>query len=329
MENSKIALPIGITLDRFINNIEYLQENSILGIAQLIRDIALASKVVNREINKAGLVDLFGNIGQQNSGGEEQQKLDVLADIRFIRALSKGGEACGVISEEQVEFIDFQNEGKYIVAIDPLDGSSNIDVNVSLGTIFSIYKRITPIGNKLNSTDFLQKGNAQIAAGYILYGTSTMFVLTLGEGVFGFTYENTLGEYILSHNNIQIPTEGNMYSLNEGMMNEVLNPEVKRYIDLCKSRNYNSRYIGSMVADFHRNLLKGGIYLYPETKKFPNGKLRLMYECNALAFLIKQAGGYATDGKLDILEINPQFIDQRTSFFVGSISMIKELKKMI
>jgi fructose-1,6-bisphosphatase I len=329
MENSKIALPIGITLDRFINNIEYLQENSILGIAQLIRDIALASKVVNREINKAGLVDLFGNIGQQNSGGEDQQKLDVLADIRFIRALSKGGEACGVISEEQEEFIDFQNEGKYIVAIDPLDGSSNIDVNVSLGTIFSIYNRITPIGNKLNSTDFLQKGNAQIAAGYILYGTSTMFVLTLGEGVFGFTYENTLGEYILSHNNIQIPTDGNIYSLNEGMMNEVLNPEVKRFIDLCKSRNYNSRYIGSMVADFHRNLLKGGIYLYPETNKFPNGKLRLMYECNALAFLIKQAGGYATDGKLDILEINPQFIDQRTSFFVGSSSMIKELKKMI
>jgi fructose-1,6-bisphosphatase I len=328
MENSKIALPIGTTLDRFINNLQHLHEHNIEEISQLLRDIALASKVVNREINKAGLVDLFGNFGEKNSGGEDQQKLDVLADIRFIRALSKGGETCGVISEEQKDFIDFQNAGKYIVAIDPLDGSSNIDVNVSVGTIFSIYKRITPIGTMLNEMDFLQKGKAQVAAGYILYGTSTMLVLTLGDGVFGFTYEFTLGEYILSHKNIQIPDDGNIYSLNEGIMNDVLNTEVKKYIDLCKSRNYNSRYVGSMVADFHRNLLKGGIYLYPSTNKYPNGKLRLMYECNALAFIIKQAGGHAIDGINDILEIQPQSIDQRTSLFIGSSNMIKDLNKM-
>ena len=326
MENSKIALPIGITLDRFINNIEHLHPHTIGEIAQLLRDIALASKVVNREINKAGLVDLFGNVGQQNSGGEEQQKLDVLADIRFIRALSKGGEACGVMSEEQEGFVDFQNEGSYIVAIDPLDGSSNIDVNVSLGTIFSIYKRVSPIGTELDNNDFLQKGSAQVAAGYILYGTSTMLVLTLGEGVFGFTYDFTLGEYILSHNNIQIPSKGNIYSMNEGMINEVLQPNLKKYIDSCKSRNYTARYIGSMVADFHRNLLKGGIYLYPDTNTYPNGKLRLMYECNALAFIIKQAGGDATNGTLDILEIVPELINQRTPFYIGSKEMIAELK---
>jgi len=329
MEHSKIALPIGITLDRFIKKIENLHTNTKGEFSQLLRDIALASKVVNREINKAGLVDILGNIGQQNTGGEEQQKLDVLADIRFTRALSKGGEACGVISEEVEGFVDFNNQGKYIVAIDPLDGSSNIDVNVSVGTIFSILKRITPIGTPLTEADFLQKGVNQVAAGYILYGTSTMFVFTTGDGVYAFTYESTLGEYVLSHSNIQASADGNIYSVNEGMSNSFKDAGISQYLDFCKSQFYTARYIGSMVADFHRNLMKGGVYLYPSTVDYPNGKLRLLYECNALSFIIEQAGGKATNGKERILELAPTTFHQRTTLYIGSKNMVEKIEQMI
>lgn len=325
MEKSRIDLPIGITLDRFIKNNQSHYPNAAGELSQLLRDIALASKVVNREINKAGLIDIVGNVGQQNTAGDHQQKLDVLADIRFTRALSKGGEVCGVISEETDSFTDLGTEGKYIVAIDPLDGSSNIDVNVSIGTIFSIYKRKTPVGTPLQLSDFLRKGEEQIAAGYVLYGPSTMLVFTTGQGVNGFTYESTLGEYVLSHANISCPANGTIYSINEGLEHQLIETGVADYLQSCKKKHYTARYIGSLVADFHRNLLKGGIYLYPATNKNGNGKLRLQFESNALAFIVEQAGGKATDGTRRILDILPDSIHYTTPLYIGSVDMVDEL----
>lgn len=327
MENSRIDLPIGVTLDRFIKSNENEYLGAVGAFSQLLRDIALAAKVVNRELNKAGLIDIMGNVGVYNSGGDEQKKLDLLANTRFIRALSKGGEVCGIISEENDSFIDLENKGKYIVAIDPLDGSSNIDVNVSVGTIFSIYKRVTELGKPLTQTDFLQKGRNQIAAGYILFGPSSMMVYTTGNGVNGFTYEPSLGEFILSNINITCSKEGSMYSINEGLSKNILDPRVTNYINYCKDENYTARYIGSLVADFHRNLLKGGVYLYPPTHKYPNGKLRLMFEANALAFVIEQAGGKARDGQMDILDIQPTTIHQTTPLYIGSSSMVDKIEQ--
>lgn len=321
MEESRIALPIGTALDRFIKNNQGQFQYASGELSQLLRDLALASKVVNREVNKAGLIDIMGPMGSLNTTGEQQQKLDVLANIRFTRALTKGGEACAIISEETESFTDLQNDGKYVIAIDPLDGSSNIDVNVSIGTIFSIYRRKTPIGGPIQDEDILQAGEEQVAAGYILYGSSTMLVYTTGHGVNGFTFEPTLGEYVLSHPDMIIPEDGATYSINEGMSNYF--PEgVKRYVQFCKDNDYRARYIGSLVADFHRNLLKGGIYIYPPTKKDPQGKLRLMYECNALAFLAEQAGGAATDGSRRIMAIRPVNLHQRTPLFIGSKNMV-------
>jgi len=322
MEASRIAKSIGFTLDRFIKNNESQFQFASGELSQLLRDIALASKVVNREVNKAGLIDIMGPLGSQNMTGEDQQKLDVLANIRFTRALSKGGEVCALISEEAESYEDLNNNGKYVIAIDPLDGSSNIDVNVSIGTIFSIYRRKTKIGAPIQKEDILQKGAEQVAAGYILYGSSTMLVYTTGHGVNGFTFEQSLGEYFLSHPDMCMPEEGKIYSINEGGSNSF--PEsVKKYVQHCKDSNYTARYIGSLVADFHRNLLKGGIYIYPSTSKDPKGKLRLMYECNALAFISEQAGGKATDGKNRILDIIPEDLHQRVPFFVGSKKMVE------
>lgn len=323
MESSRIALPIGTTLDRFIKNNQDQFQYASGELSQLLRDIALASKVVNREINKAGLIDIMGAMGSQNSTGETQQKLDVLANIRFTRALSKGGEVCALISEETESYVDLNNEGKYVIAIDPLDGSSNIDVNVSIGTIFSIYRRKSAIGQPIQEEDILQTGDDQVAAGYILYGSSTMLVYTTGHGVNGFTYEPSLGEYFLSHPDMTIPDDGKIYSINEGSANS-FSEEIKTYLQFCKDQKYTGRYIGSLVADFHRNLLKGGIYLYPATAKDKNGKLRLMYECNALAFIAEQAGGKATDGTRRILEIVPKDLHQRTPFYVGSKKMVEK-----
>jgi len=328
MESSRIALPIGTALDRFIKNNQDQFQYASGELSQLLRDIALASKVVNREVNKAGLIDIMGPMGSQNSGGEQQQKLDVLANIRFTRALTKGGEACALISEETESYVDLNNEGGYVIAIDPLDGSSNIDVNVSIGTIFSIYRRKSPIGKPIQKEDILQCGAQQVAAGYILYGSSTMLVYTTGHGVNGFTYESTLGEYVLSHPNMKIPTDGKIYSINEGLANSFSKP-VLDYIQYCKDQQYTARYIGSLVADFHRNLLKGGIYIYPATGKDKNGKLRLMYECNALAFLAEQAGGSASDGYQRILEISPKDLHQRTPFYVGSKNMVNKAVSLI
>jgi fructose-1,6-bisphosphatase I len=328
MEESRIALPIGTTLDRFIKSNQEQFQYASGELSQLLRDIALASKVVNREVSKAGLIDIMGSMGSQNMAGDQQQKLDVLANIRFTRALMKGGEACALISEESESYVDLNNEGKYVIAIDPLDGSSNIDVNVSIGTIFSIYRRKSPVGQPIQDIDILQKGTDQVAAGYILYGSSTMLVYTTGHGVNGFTYEPSLGEYFLSHADMKIPENGKIYSINEGSANS-FSPAVSKYVQACKDRNFVARYIGSLVADFHRNLLKGGIYIYPATAKDPKGKLRLMYECNALAFIAEQAGGKASDGKGRIMEIQPKDLHQRTPFYTGSIKMVEEAESNV
>lgn len=323
VEASRIGQSIGFTLDRFIKNNQDQFQYASGELSQLLRDIALASKVVNREVNKAGLIDIMGPLGSQNMTGEDQQKLDVLANIRFTRALEKGGEVCALISEESESYEDLNNHGKYVIAIDPLDGSSNIDVNVSIGTIFSIYRRKSKVGEPIQKEDILQKGSDQVAAGYILYGSSTMLVYTTGHGVNGFTFEQSLGEYFLSHPDMEMPEDGKIYSINEGGANSF--PEgVKKYIQYCKDNTYTARYIGSLVADFHRNLLKGGIYIYPSTAKDANGKLRLMYECNALAFIAEQAGGKATTGKVRILDIEPKDLHQRTPFYVGSRKMVEK-----
>jgi fructose-1,6-bisphosphatase I len=327
MEESRIAQSIGIALDRFIkiNQDQFAYASGEL--SQLLRDIALASKVVNREVNKAGLIDIMGSMGSTNTGGDQQQKLDVLANIRFSRALMKGGETCALISEESDSFLDLNNDGRYVIAIDPLDGSSNIDVNVSIGTIFSIYRRKSKPGTPIREEDILQKGSEQVAAGYILYGSSTMLVYTTGHGVNGFTYEPTLGEYFLSHPDMSLPEDGKIFSVNEGSYNSFPQP-VRDYLQFCKDQQYTGRYIGSLVADFHRNLLKGGIYIYPATAKDPQGKLRLIYECHALAYVAEQAGGKATDGKNRILDIQPTTLHQRTPFYVGSKNMVDKAHQM-
>ena len=328
-DQSNLAYPVGTTLDRFIQLKQSDFPYATGELSQLLRDIALAAKIVNRETNRAGLSSIGGAFGQTNIQGEEQQKLDVIANIRFMRALSKGGEVCAIVSEEEDTIIDLQNNsGKYVVAIDPLDGSSNIDVNISIGTIFSIYRRKSSVGSPIQLEDIMQPGNEQVAAGYVLYGSSTMLVYTTGFGVNGFTYEPSLGEFFLSHPEIQAPKNGNHYSINEGLQLE-WEKGVSSYIQSCKERKMQSRYIGSLVADFHRNLLKGGIYLYPATFKNPSGKLRLLYEANALAFIIEQAGGKASNGKERILDISPEGLHQRTPLIIGSIEMVEEAEKFI
>jgi len=323
---TQFGLPIGTALDRFIKKNQEDFPYASGELSQLLRDIALAGKIVNRAINRAGLLDISGAIGSENIQGEEQQKLDVIANHRFIRALTNGGEVCGIVSEEEEDIREVDLEyGKYIIAIDPLDGSSNIDVNVSIGTIFSIYRRVSPLGSNVTMQDVLQKGSKQVAAGYLLYGSSTMLVFTTGRGVNGFTYEPSLGEFFLSHMNIKSPLNGSIYSINEGSYNS-FDKGVQDYIIYCKEQGFSGRYIGSLVADFHRNLFKGGIYIYPGTSSNPKGKLRLLYECNALAFIIEQAGGMATDGKDRVLDIQPETLHQRVPYFVGSKEMVEMAK---
>ncbi|NIJ55595.1 class 1 fructose-bisphosphatase [Dyadobacter arcticus] len=324
----ELALPVGVTLDRFIMHSQSAFPYATGELSQLLRDIALAGKIINREINRAGLVDIAGANGTENVQGENQQKLDIVANIRFIRALKNGGEVCAILSEEDEDIIHTgNNHGKYVVAMDPLDGSSNIDVNVSIGTIFSIYRRVTLISEPASMADFLQGGRKQIAAGYILYGSSTMLVYSTGDGVNGFTYDHSLGEFILSHKNICSPAHGNIYSVNEGHYNSYP-PFVKNYISHCKSKSYSGRYIGSLVGDFHRNLLKGGVYLYPSTKTDPKGKLRLLYECYPLAFIAEKSGGKASDGFGNILDIIPDSFHQRSPIYIGSAEMVKDVIKL-
>ena len=306
-------------------------------LSRLLRDIGIASKIVNREVNKAGLVDILGEHGTTNIQGEAVKKLDVYANEQFIAALSSGGETCAIASEENDNVVPITTEvsrnAKYIVCIDPLDGSSNIDANVSIGTIFSIYRR-TDVDQPLTETAFFQQGTAQVAAGYVVYGSSTMLVYTTRHGVNGFTLDPSIGEFCLSHLDMKCPDAGTVYSINEG--NYARFPEgVKRYIKYCQveddatSRPYSSRYIGSLVADFHRNILRGGIFMYPSTAKSPSGKLRLLYECNPLAFIIEQAGGKASDGRRRILELTPTSLHQRTPLFIGSARMVTKAEEFM
>ena len=325
------------TLGEFIINKQSEFKYSSGELTRLINSIRLAGKIVNHEVNKAGLVDILGTAGEENIQGEDQQKLDVYANEVFIKNLVNREIVCGIASEEEDDFISIQgnnnkNENKYVVLMDPLDGSSNIDVNVSVGTIFSIYRRVTPVGTPVTIEDFLQPGKNQVAAGYIVYGTSTMIVYSTGHGVNGFTLNPAIGTYYLSHPNMQFPDKGYIYSVNEG--NYVHFPKgVKEYIKYCQEekddRPYTSRYIGSLVSDFHRNMIKGGIYFYPSTSKSPNGKLRLLYECNPMAFLAERAGGKASDGFNRILDIKPTELHQRVPFFCGNKDMVETLESFM
>ncbi|KAB2917604.1 MAG: class 1 fructose-bisphosphatase [Bacteroidetes bacterium] len=305
---------------------------------RLMADIGIAAKTISREVRRAGIAGIIGVAGNQNVQGEEQQKLDVMANRLFIECMKKGGEVCVIASEEDEDLVYLHSENAdreptYVVAMDPLDGSSNIDVNVSIGTIFSVYKRIST-GPNCGMEDALQPGVQQVAAGYVLYGSSTMLVYTAGREVNGFTLDPSIGEFCLSHPNIQIPKDGKIYSLNEGSY-ENFPQGVKDYIDYCKEidkdtkRPYSARYIGSMVADFHRNMLKGGIFIYPATADAPNGKLRLLYECNPLAFIAECAGGRATTGYQRIMEIQPEKLHQRTPIFIGSENMVKKAEEFM
>lgn len=322
------------TLGEFIIENQHAFSFSSGELSSLLNSIRLAAKVVNHQVNKAGLVDIIGTYGDTNIQGEDQQKLDVYANKTFIQTLTRRNIVCGIASEEEDHFvtinsIDQNHQNKYVVLIDPLDGSSNIDVNVSVGTIFSIYKRVTPVGTPVQLKDFLQKGSEQVAAGYVIYGTSTMLVYTTGNGVNGFTLNPAIGTFYLSHPNIKFPEEGTIYSVNEG--NYLDFPlGVKKYIKYCQeekeNRPYTSRYIGSLVSDFHRNMIKGGIYMYPKGSRNPNGKLRLLYECNPMAFIAEQADGKSSDGYQRTMEVTPTELHQRIPFICGSKKMVLKLE---
>lgn len=323
------------TLGEFIIESQQDFPGSTGEFSRLLSAIRLASKIVSHQINKAGLLnDILGAANSENIQGEQQQKLDVYANNQFIKALEKRKVICGIASEENDDYITLNNEGKYIVSMDPLDGSSNIDVNVSVGTIFSIYERISPQGQAVELADFLQKGTNQVAAGYVIYGSSTMLVYTTGNGVNGFTYDPGIGVFVLSHPNMKFPANGKIYSMNEGnfyncsigVQNFI---KYAQTIDEATNRPYTARYIGSLVADFHRNLIKGGIYIYPATQSAPNGKLRLLYECNPMAFIAEQAGGLASDGERRILEIVPSELHQRVPFYTGLKSMVNKAEEIL
>lgn len=327
------------TLGEFIVEKQAEYPHARGGLSGILAALRLAAKVINRDINRAGLVhDILGDAGGENVQGERQMKLDLVANAAISKAFFARDDVAGFASEEEENFIAFDSDknrnAKYVVLTDPLDGSSNVDVNVSVGTIFSIYRRVTPIGTPLTLEDFLQPGRAQIAAGYVVYGSSTMLVYTTGNGVNGFTYDPSIGVFCLSHENIRIPDDGKIYSVNEGQYLKFPNG-VKKYIKYCQEdkaeegRPFASRYIGSLVADFHRNMLKGGVYMYPQGSNYPQGKLRLLYECNPMAFLAEQAGGLATDGTRAILDIKPEKLHQRSPFFTGSRKMVEKVHEFI
>lgn len=323
------------TLGEFIIDRQKDFPGSSGDLSRILSAIRLASKIVSQQVNKAGLArHILGGVGRENIQGEAQQKLDVYADERFIEALNNRGNVCGIGSEENDDFIELNKDGKYIILMDPLDGSSNIDVNVSIGTIFSVFKRVTKEGESVALEDFLQPGVKQVAAGYVLYGSSTMMVYTTGKGVNGFTYDPGIGVFFLSHPDMMFPKENKIYSMNEGNLMRS-SKGVQNYVKYCQTldkdtnRPHIGRYIGSLVADFHRNLIKGGIYMYPSTDSAPNGKLRLLYECNPLAFLTEQAGGKASNGKQRIMEVVPTELHQRVPYFVGNTSMVEKAEEFI
>lgn len=325
-----------ITLEEYIIQSQNKFPGATGELSQLLRDVGLAAKIISREVNKAGITNILGEDGTTNVHGESVKKLDLFADKQLISALNRADITCMVISEENDGIVELDNEGgKYIVYMDPLDGSSNIDVNVSIGSIFSIYMRPeSHDGDPLSARDALQPGVRQVAAGYVLYGSSTIMVYTTGMGVTEFTLDPSIGEFILSNDNIMMPEHGTIYSVNEG--NYKSWPEgLKKYVKYCQEevpeegRPYSARYIGSMVADVHRTLLKGGIFIYPDSNQYPSGKLRLMYECNPLSMVIEQAGGMAINGEKRILEITPESIHQRTPIYIGSKQNVGKVKELL
>lgn len=326
-----------MTLERHIIEGERRHPEATGELSKLLSNLSIAAKVISLEVNKAGLVDILGFTGNENVHGEEVRKLDIYAHDMLIKAMDHGGHLCVMASEEEEDIIHIPKHhriGKYVLLFDPLDGSSNIDANISIGTIFSIYNRISPDGTPGTLEDCLQPGINQVAAGYIVYGSSTILVYTTGEGVHGFTLDPSIGEFLLSHENICIPKKGRIYSINEGNY-KYWHPGLKKYIkylqeeDEATGRPYSTRYIGSMVADIHRNLLYGGIFMYPADSRHPNGKLRLMYECNPMAMIVENAGGRATDGKQRILEIKPKSLHQRIPIFIGSEKDVKMVEKFM
>ncbi len=326
-----------MTLARHIIEGERMHPEATGELSKLLHDLSLAAKVISLEVNKAGLVDILGFTGEENVHGESVKKLDIFAHDTLVKALDHGGHVAVMASEEEEDVIPIPTRfkvGKYVLLFDPLDGSSNIDANISIGTIFSIYRRVTPDGTPGTMKDCLQPGYKQVAAGYVVYGSSTILVYTAGHGVHGFTLDPSFGEFLLSHENVKIPKKSKIYSINEGNY-KYWHPGLKKYIkflqeeDKVSDRPYSSRYIGSMVADIHRNLLYGGIFMYPADSRHPNGKLRLMYECNPMAFLIESAGGRATDGKQRILDIVPKKLHQRVPIFIGSEEDVKMVEEFM
>ncbi|QQS35136.1 MAG: class 1 fructose-bisphosphatase [Ignavibacteriales bacterium] len=326
-----------MTLARHIIEGEKLHPEATGELSKLLSDLSLAAKVISLEVNKAGLVDILGFTGDSNVHGEQVKKLDMFAHDMMFRAMDHGGHLCVMASEEEEDIIhipDRFNIGKYVLLFDPLDGSSNIDANISIGTIFSIYRRITPDGKPGTLEDCLQQGMYQVAAGYIVYGSSTILVYSAGHGAHGFTLDPSFGEFLLSHPNMKTPKKSKIYSINEGNY-LYWHPGLKKYIkylqeeDKTTSRPYSSRYIGSMVADIHRNLLYGGIFMYPADSRSPNGKLRLMYECNPMSFIVEAAGGRASNGKQRILEVKPSSLHQRTPIFIGSEEDVKMVEEFM
>lgn len=323
------------TLDEF--TIQQLRQfpHATGELSSLLRDIGLAAKRVNVEVNKAGLVDILGDAGAINVQGEDVKKLDIFANNQFMGVLQHGISCAGIASEELDDFVAFDDEvsnaSKYVCLFDPLDGSGNIDVNVSIGTIFCVYRRVSAKGSPVVREDFLQNGRKMVAAGYIVYGSSTMLVYGTRRGVNGFTLDPSIGEFCMSNPNIKCPEQGKIYSVNHGNFFQY-EEGVRKYINKCQQKTaadggpYTQRYIGSMVADVHRNLIKGGIFMYPGTIDKPNGKLRLLYECNPFAFIAEVAGGKATDGRQAILDIVPTELHQRSPLFIGSKKMMEELE---
>ncbi len=319
-----------ITLDEFIIKRQKDFPYASGELTALLRDIGLAAKMINREVNRAGLVNIIGLADQQNSSGDTVQKLDIYANDRMIEFLANSGECCGIASEELEDFIPLPDveskNAKYVVVFDPLDGSSNIDVNVSVGTIFGIYRRISDVNSPVTKEDFLQPGNKLVAAGYVTYGTSTILVYTTGNGVNGFTLDPSVGEFFLSHRDIKIPEKAKYYSVNQGYYLKY-DFGMRRYIDHCNELNLKLRYIGTMVSDIHRILFQGGVFIYPNMSDYPMGKLRLLYECNPMAMIVEQCGGKATTCQgLRILDKEVSDLHQRTSIAIGSPRMVEDVK---
>ncbi|MFH1728284.1 MAG: class 1 fructose-bisphosphatase [Pseudomonadota bacterium] len=329
---------VGFTIEQFIINQQSCHPGASGTLSLILYDIALAAKIISREVNKAGLVSILGYTGEDNVHGEAVKNVDAFSNNVMIKSMENTGRLCGMVSEESEEIIPIPLEydlGPYVIVFDPLDGSSNMDVNVSIGTIFSIYRKIDLDGKKACEKDFLQPGNKLVAAGYVIYGSSTMLVYSTGNGVHGFTLDPSIGEFLLSHEKIQIPKHCKYYSVNESYF-ELFPKPIKDYISCLKPKNASElgtkaslRYIGSLVSDFHRNLLDGGIYLYPPTDNSPQGKLRLLYECIPLAFIAKSAGGYASNGYQDLLTIEADNIHQRSPLYIGNEKEVRELENIL